>query len=64
MGTIYKAFDPSIGRVVALKTLHTALLDDGQRQQFVNRLQNEARAAGRLSHPNIVAVHDYEHGHP
>ncbi|MDF0732400.1 serine/threonine-protein kinase [Pseudomonas entomophila] len=59
MGTVYKAFDPHIARVVALKTIRRELLGDGQQQQLLSRFQNEAQAAGRLSHPNIVAVYDY-----
>ncbi|MGE7990112.1 serine/threonine-protein kinase [Pseudomonas sp. NPDC089554] len=59
MGTVYKAFDPHIARVVALKTIRKELLGDSQQQQMVSRFQNEAQAAGRLSHPNIVAVYDY-----
>lgn len=59
MGTVYKAFDPHIARVVALKTIRKELLGDGHQQQLISRFQNEAQAAGRLSHPNIVAVYDY-----
>jgi len=59
MGTVYKAFDPHIARVVALKTIRKELLGDSHQQQLISRFQNEAQAAGRLSHPNIVAVYDY-----
>nr|WP_314577889.1 serine/threonine-protein kinase [uncultured Pseudomonas sp.] len=59
MGTVYKAFDPHIARIVALKTIRKELLGDGHQQQLISRFQNEAQAAGRLSHPNIVAVYDY-----
>ncbi|MFJ9993313.1 serine/threonine-protein kinase [Pseudomonas putida] len=59
MGTVYKAFDPHIARVVALKTIRRELLGDAQQHQLLSRFQNEAQAAGRLSHPNIVAVYDY-----
>jgi len=59
MGTVYKAYDPHIARVVALKTIRKELLDDGHEQQLISRFQNEAQAAGRLNHPNIVAVYDY-----
>ena len=59
MGVVYRAEDPEIGRSVALKTIR---LDDQVPSEFVpeqrERLFREARAAGRLSHPNIVAVHD------
>lgn len=59
MGTVYKAFDPHIARVVALKTIRLELLGDDQHDQLIGRFKNEAQAAGRLSHPNIVAVYDY-----
>jgi len=58
MGTVYKAFDPHVARAVALKTLHKGAPDDCHRQMLVSRFRQEAQAAGRLSHPNIVAVHD------
>jgi len=59
MGTVYKAFDPHIARIVALKTIRLELLGDDQHEQLIGRFKNEAQAAGRLSHPNIVAVYDY-----
>lgn len=59
MGIVYKAFDPHIERVVALKTVHKALLKGGDELQLVIRFKNEAQAAGRLTHQNIVAVYDY-----
>lgn len=55
MATVYKALDPSIGRAVAIKFLHASLAEDDEcRVRFLR----EARAAGGLSHPNIVIVHD------
>lgn len=65
MGTVYLATDPHIQRQVALKTIHTALLHDGQGNadptgaELTARFLNEARAAGRLVHPHIVGVFDY-----
>jgi tRNA A-37 threonylcarbamoyl transferase component Bud32 len=59
MGVVYKAFDPWIERVVALKTIRKELFADGQQQELINRFKNEAQAAGRLQHPNIVMVFDY-----
>jgi predicted Ser/Thr protein kinase len=56
MGVVYKAFDPLIQRPVAIKTVHRQLLVD---DSFAARFRNEAQAAGRLSHPGIVAVYDY-----
>jgi serine/threonine-protein kinase len=60
MGVVYRAFDPDIHRSVAIKTIRKDLIDDDERGAMMfARLKNEARAAGRLSHPGIVAVHDY-----
>jgi serine/threonine protein kinase len=59
MGVVYKAFDPHIERVVALKTIRKELLQDGLEHELVARFKNEAQASGRLTHPNIVAVYDY-----
>jgi tRNA A-37 threonylcarbamoyl transferase component Bud32 len=59
MGVVYKAFDPGIERVVALKTIRKELFTDGQQADLISRFKNEAQAAGRLSHPNIVTVFDY-----
>jgi len=55
MATVYRAHDPQIGRDVAIKFLHASLCEDDEcRMRFLR----EARAAGGLSHPNIVVVHD------
>ena len=60
MGVVYKAFDPDIQRVVALKTIRGELdSDTGFGVTMGARFRNEAQAAGRLSHPGIVAVYDY-----
>lgn len=59
MGTVYKAFDPHIARAVALKIVRLELLEVGQHTEIVCRFKNEAQAAGRLSHPNIVGIYDY-----
>ncbi|MDB5800805.1 MAG: putative serine/threonine protein kinase [Rhodocyclales bacterium] len=59
MGTVYQGYDPIIERVVALKTIRKELLEDGQGEGMVERFKNEARAAGRLNHPGIVAIYDY-----
>jgi serine/threonine-protein kinase len=59
MGVVYKAFDPNIRRTVAIKTIRKELVDDDHAGQMIARFRNEAQAAGRLSHPAIVAVYDY-----
>jgi serine/threonine protein kinase len=60
MGVVYKAFDPDIHRTVAIKTTRKELFeDDDHADMMMARFRNEARAAGRLSHPGIVAVYDY-----
>jgi serine/threonine protein kinase len=53
MGVVYKAYDPDLGRLVALK-----LVRAGAKARAHVRLVREARAIARLSHPNVVAVHD------
>ena len=55
MATVFKAHDPDIGRDVAIKFLHATLCAD---EEYHARFLREARAAGGLSHPNIVTVHD------
>ncbi len=55
MGTVYKAEQLSLHRVVALKVLSAKLLSDAS---FVEKFIAEARAAGQLNHPNIVQVFD------
>jgi serine/threonine protein kinase len=59
MGVVYKAIDPVIGRTVAVKTLRLSEEGTGlSRPELLNRFQTEARAAGLLTHPNIVVVFD------
>jgi serine/threonine-protein kinase len=55
MATVYEATDLRLDRTVAVKVMHEALAHD---DDFVGRFQREARAAARLSHPNVVAVFD------
>lgn len=59
MGVVYKAFDPHIRRTVALKTIRKDLIDEDQAGSLLARFQNEARAAGRLTHPGVVSVYEY-----
>ncbi|HTU00692.1 MAG TPA: protein kinase [Candidatus Sulfotelmatobacter sp.] len=59
MGRVYQARDPEIDRLVAIKVMVLeAGLDEGQAQEWRRRFQREGRAAGRLSHPAIVAIYD------
>ncbi len=59
MGVVYHGFDPVIGRGVAVKTLRLSEAGTGlSREELVGRFQTEARAAGLLTHPNIVVVFD------
>jgi len=59
MGVVYKARDPKIDRLVAIKVIAPSDgSDPAELQQRRDRFQREARAAGRLTHPNIVTIHD------
>jgi serine/threonine-protein kinase len=59
MGVVYKATDPVIGRAVAVKTIRLSEQGTGlSRPELLQRFQTEARAAGLLTHPNIVVVFD------
>jgi serine/threonine protein kinase len=59
MGVVYKAVDPVIGRTVAVKTIRLSEAGTGlSRPELLSRFQTEARAAGLLTHPNIVVVYD------
>ncbi len=55
MATVYQAVDTRLTRTVAVKVMHVGLGDDAE---FARKLDREARAAARLSHPNVVAVFD------
>jgi len=57
-GTVWRARDPVIDRIVAIKTVRLEH-QDAEHAEEVARFKREAQAAGRLSHPNIVAVYDY-----
>lgn len=58
MGNVYLAHDADLDRAVAVKTLRDLVLDEEMREIFLSRFQNEARAAARLHHPNIVQIFD------
>jgi serine/threonine-protein kinase len=59
MGIVFKAVDPVIGRTVAVKTIRLSEEGTGLKHaELLARFQTEARAAGLLTHPNIVVVYD------
>ncbi len=58
MGKVYKAFDPLTQRAVAIKALKDEILAQDENGEYQKRFQREARAAGGLSHPNIITVFD------
>ena len=57
MGIVYKARDPLIDRMVAIKTINLSLAQE-DKGEYEARFYQEAKAAGRLSHPNIVTIYD------
>jgi serine/threonine-protein kinase len=59
MGVVYEAFDPLIERTVAIKTILKSSVDKSETEEAFGRFRREARAAGRLSHPKIVAIYEY-----
>lgn len=59
MGIVYDGWDPVIGRRVAIKAVRVLEDADAEAEEGLARFKREAQAAGRLSHPNIVGVHDY-----
>src|SRR5579872_1730715 len=58
MGVVYKARDPQIDRLVAVKTVSLWGQEPEEEKEFRMRFMNEAQAAGRLHHPGIVSVFD------
>src|SRR5262245_25083143 len=54
MGEVYRARDPRLGREVAIKVLPEEVAD----RRHLHRFEQEARAAGALNHPSVLAVHD------
>jgi serine/threonine-protein kinase len=58
MGSVFRALDPAMDRVVALKTILTVALASEQGDEYRQRFYREARAAGALAHPGIVPVFD------
>jgi serine/threonine-protein kinase len=58
MGTVYLGRDPTINRQVAIKTMEYAEVEERDLPDVKARFFREAEAAGKLSHPNIVAIYD------
>jgi eukaryotic-like serine/threonine-protein kinase len=58
MGVVYKARDPKINRLVAVKTISLIGQSEEEEREYRERFFREAEAAGRLSHPGIVTVFD------
>ena len=59
MGVVYRGEDPVIKREVALKVIRRRDLDPNDVESVLERFKREARAAGSLHHPNIVAIYEY-----
>ena len=59
MATVYRAVDTRLTRTVAVKVMHVGLGDDAE---FARKFDREARAAAKLSHPNVVSVFDQGQG--
>lgn len=59
MGSVFRAHDPVIQRVVAIKTIKTDVIEESdERNEFKRRFFNEAQICGSLHHPNIVVLYD------
>ena len=58
MSSVYKALDPNLQRVVAIKMIHPHMSGD---PKFTARFEDEARAVARRGYPNIVQVYDFNH---
>jgi serine/threonine-protein kinase len=56
MGPVYRARDPTLGRLVAVKVLSDRFAGD---PAALARFEREARAVATLSHPNILGIHDF-----
>ncbi|HZX10598.1 MAG TPA: serine/threonine-protein kinase [Acidobacteriota bacterium] len=59
MGVVYKALDPDINRVVAIKAIRFDVIsEESDREEIMKRFIREAQSAGKLIHPNIVTIYD------
>ena len=61
MGVVYKADDPVIEREVAIKAIQLSFaVNEEEKELYLNRFYREAKAAGKLNHPNIVTIYDVD----
>jgi eukaryotic-like serine/threonine-protein kinase len=58
MGRVYRAWDPGVSRVVAVKTLKTDYLTRETADEYLKRFRREAQSAGGLNHPAVVRIFD------
>ena len=56
MGTVYRSFQATVGRQVAVKVIRSEL---ARGPEFVRRFAEQARAVARLEHPHITPLHDF-----
>lgn len=60
MATVYLAKDKHLDRELAIKIIHSHLVDDSEKgAEFVTKFKKEARAAAKLHHPGIVTIYDH-----
>lgn len=59
MGNVFDAWDPVIERRVALKTIRPDQLEGQEVEDLKSRFLQEAKAAGRINHPNVVSIYEY-----
>ena len=59
MGVVYKGWDPSIARTVAIKSVNKLAHEGSELESALSRFRQEAQAVGRLVHPRIVQIYDY-----
>ncbi len=59
MATVYKAYDTRLERDVAIKIIRRGAFPPDQLEHMLKRFEREAKSLAKLSHPNIVKVHDF-----
>src|SRR2546429_6646379 len=58
MGVVYRANDPMLNRILAIKTINTEEAGHEGMAEYEARFYSEAKAAGSLNHPNIIIIYD------